>query len=164
REILAASDTAGELITHPGLNEYQAEAIWSAHTGGADPIAAQRADYKAYWRTFRDAMAAWSNDRLADVPETWGQFGARVRSALDEATHDTRREDALLVVSSGGAIGRAVADIVGSPSNVAIEFNLQFRNTGFCELIAGGGELRLMSFNTIPHLMRPDRRDAITFA
>lgn len=164
REILAACGAGTEVLTHPGLNEYQAEAIWSAHTGGADPIAAQRADYKAYWRTFRDAMAAWSNDRLADVPETWGQFGARVRSALDEATHDTRREDALLVVSSGGAIGRAVADIVGSPSNVAIEFNLQFRNTGFCELIAGGGELRLMSFNAIPHLMRPDRRDAITFA
>jgi broad specificity phosphatase PhoE len=164
REILAASDTAGELITHPGLNEYQAEAIWAAHTSGTDPIAAQRADYKGYWRTFRDAMAAWSEDRLVDVPETWGEFGARVRSALDEAARDTRREDALLVVSSGGAIGRAIADIVGSPSKVAIEFNLQFRNTGFCELIAGGGELRMMSFNAIPHLMRPERRDAITFA
>jgi len=165
REILAATGgDAGAIETHGGLNEYQGEAIWAAHTRGGDPIAAQRADYKAYWRTFRDAMEAWSEDRLTGVPESWGEFGARVRDALQTATRDTAREDSLLVVSSGGAIGRAIADIVGSPSKVAIEFNLQFRNTGFCELISGGGAMRMLSFNAIPHLMRPDRRKAITFA
>lgn len=165
RAILAA--TGGDvdsIVTHAGLDEYRAEAIWSAHTGGADPIAQQRADYKAYWRAFRDAMEAWADDRLVDVPETWGQFGARVRDALETAARDTKREDALLVVSSGGAIGRSIAEIVGSPSKVAIEFNLQFRNTGFCELISGGGTMRMLSFNSIPHLMQPDRRQAITFA
>jgi len=165
REILAATGgDASAIETHPGLDEYRGEAIWAAHTGGEDPIAAQRADYKAYWRTFRDAMEAWSEDRLVDVPETWGAFGERVRSALQAAARDTTRDDALLVVSSGGAIGRAIADIVGSPSKVAIEFNLQFRNTGFCELISGGGAMRMLSFNAIPHLMRPDRRKSITFA
>jgi broad specificity phosphatase PhoE len=165
REIVAATGAgAGGIETHAGLDEYVGEAIWAAHTGGEDPIAAQRADYKAYWRTFRDAMEAWSEDRLVDVPETWGEFGARVRDALHTAARDTTRDDALLVVSSGGAIGRAIADIVGSPSKVAIEFNLQFRNTGFCELISGGGAMRMLSFNAIPHLMRPDRRKAITFA
>ncbi|MCM5569850.1 histidine phosphatase family protein [Burkholderiaceae bacterium FT117] len=165
REILAATGgDPGAILTHPGLDEYRAEAIWSAHTGGQDPIAHQRADYKGYWRTFREAMEAWADDRLTGVPETWGEFGARVREALDEAARDATREDALLVVSSGGAIGRAIAGIVGSPSKVAIEFNLQFRNTGFCELIAGGGGMRMLSFNAIPHLMRPERREAITFA
>jgi len=164
-EILGAgTGEPGSLITHPGLDEYAGDAIWAAHTGGADPVTAQRADYRRYWQTFREAMTAWSEDRLVDVPETWAEFGARARAALDAATRDMGRDDTLLVVSSGGVIGRAVADIVASPSPVAIELNLQFRNTGFCELIAGRNGLRLMSFNAIPHLMRPERRDAITFA
>jgi broad specificity phosphatase PhoE len=163
--ILSATGSPAEgIVTHAGLNEYDGEAIWRAHTAGQDPIAAQRADYQAYWRTFRSAMAAWSEDRLVDVPESWSEFGGRVHAALREAAQGTSREDALLVVSSGGAIGRAMADVIGSPAQMAIEFNLQFRNTGFCELIAGGGRLRMLSFNAAPHLMRPDRREAITFA
>ena len=31
-------------------------------------------------------------------------------------------------------------------------------------LISGGGTMRMLSFNSIPHLMQPDRRKAITFA
>jgi broad specificity phosphatase PhoE len=173
--LIRQQDTAREIVgalggdcdrieTHAGLNEYSGESIWAAHTEGADPLAHQRADYDGYWRTFRDAMAAWSSDRLTGVSESWEEFGARVRNGLDAACRDTAREHALLVVSSGGAISRAIADIVGSPARVAIELNLRFRNTGFCEVISGGGSLRMLSFNNIPHLMRPDRREAITFA
>ncbi len=68
------------------------------------------------------------------------------------------------MVSSGGAIGRAIADITESPARVAIEFNLQFRNTGFCELLASGATRRLLSFNNLPHLDLPERRAAVTFA
>ena len=164
-EIVAATGgDAGQIVTHPGLDEYQGEAIWAAHTAGADPIEQQRADYRAYWRTFREAMAHWADDRLADVPETWAQFGARVSDALAIATQDTKREDALLVVSSGGAISRYVGQLLGCPSSIAIELNLQFRNTGFCEMIAGGQQVRLLSYNNVPHLMRTDRRESITFA
>jgi broad specificity phosphatase PhoE len=165
RGILSAiGGDPGTIVTHPGLDEYQGEAIWAAHTRGEDPVAHQRADHRAYWRTFREAMQAWSDDRLADVPETWVEFGARVRDALDTACRETTRDDNLLVVSSGGAIGRAITDIVGAPPTVAIELNLQFRNTGFCELIAGSGGYRMLSYNNIPHLARPDRRGTITFA
>lgn len=152
------------IVTHEGLNEYRGEAIWSAHTDGADPVERQRNDFRGYWRTFREAMAFWAEDRLLDVPETWAQFGARISDALEVATHDTNRDDNLLVVSSGGAISRCVAQMLGSPATVAIELNLHFRNTGFCELISGGGELRVLSYNNVPHMMRPDRREAITFA
>lgn len=165
REIVAAlGGRADQIETHAGLDEYRGESIWAAHTDGADPIAHQRADYDGYWRTFREAMGAWSSDRLAGVSETWSEFGARVRDGLNAACRDTARDHLLLVVSSGGAISRAIADILGSPPKVAIELNLRFRNTGFCEVISGGGSLRMLSFNNIPHLMRPDRRQAITFA
>ncbi|MCL4747220.1 MAG: phosphoglycerate mutase family protein [Burkholderiaceae bacterium] len=146
-----------------GLNEYPGEALFRAYTGG-DQRDAQAGDYGRYWRVFREAMQAWSQDRIAGVPESWAQFGARVNAALVAAASGTQRDDVVLVVSSGGAIGRAVADIASSPASVAIEFNLQFRNTGVCELIWGAGRFRLLSFNGAPHLDHPQRREAITFA
>jgi hypothetical protein len=57
-----------------------------------------------------------------------------------------------------------VSDLTGAHAASAIEFNLQFRNTGFCEMLAVGDTLRLTSINNIPHLERADRRQAITFA
>ncbi|WP_020205386.1 histidine phosphatase family protein [Cupriavidus sp. WS] len=150
--------------THPGLNEYDGEALYRSHTAGRDHRAHQNEDYNDYWRTFRAAYQAWTLDQLAGMPESWRDFGGRIRAGLAHATEGATREDALLVVSSGGAIGRAVADLLGAPAQTAIELNLQFRNTAFCEIIAGRGTQRLLSFNSLPHLERADRRQAITFA
>ncbi|WP_454727337.1 MULTISPECIES: histidine phosphatase family protein [Cupriavidus] len=168
-EILAGMGTPGvppetRVETHPGLNEYDGEALYRSHTGGRDHLAHQNEDYNDYWRTFRAAYQAWTLDQLAGMPESWGDFGGRIRAGLAHAAEGATREDALLVVSSGGAIGRAVADLLGAPAQTAIELNLQFRNTAFCEIIAGRGTQRLLSFNSLPHLEHAGRRQAITFA
>ncbi len=163
-EILAAMGATGESVaTHPGLNEYDGEALYRAHTG-VDPRAHQNGNYQDYWRTFRAAFQAWTQGSLAGMPETWDDFGARVRDALSHAAEGAARDDALLVVSSGGAIGRATADLLGAPASTAIELNLQFRNTAFCEIIVGRDTRRLLSYNSVPHLERADRREGITFA
>lgn len=179
KRVLAGSlkrqqDTAGEILgamgatvpveIHAGLDEYPAEALYRAHTGGRDQLAHQHADYRDYWRTLKAAMQAWAADELADVPETWAEFGARTGAALGAASAGLGRDDAALVTSSGGAISRAVVDVIGARSATAIEFNLQFRNTGVCEIITGGDAMRLVTFNALPHLDRPDRRGSITFA
>ncbi len=153
-----------ELREDAGLNEYDGESIYRAHTGGADQVDHQRRDFRDYWRTFRAAMQRWSEADLAGVPESWDQFGTRVRRAVDQVSAGAARDETLLVVSSGGAIGRLIADIMGAPASAAIELNLQFRNTGLCELIAGRNTLRLLSYNAIPHLAQPERQHAITFA
>jgi peroxiredoxin Q/BCP len=102
----------------------------------------------------------WGAQRSTFVIDEAGVVGKIIEKVKPE-THD----DVVLVVSSGGAIGRALADIAGAPARTAIELNLQCRNSGFCELIAGsGGTLRLLSFNNVPHLESPARRQAITFA
>ena len=44
----------------------------------------------------------------------------------------------------------------------AIELNLQARNTGITELVRGRTASRLLSFNAVPHLERPDRAHAIS--
>ena len=165
RELLGAMGVPADgIVTHDGLNEYPGDSLYAAYTGGADPRVQQRSDYKGYWRTFRAAMEAWADDRLDGMPETWGAFGERVLSALRVAVDGVPREESVLVVSSGGAIGRAVSAITRAPGITAIEFNLQFRNTGFCELVSVGDGMRLISFNSVPHLDHRDRRHAITFA
>ena len=155
---------ANAIHTHAGLNEYNGEALYAAHTQGRDPLAHQKADYRDYWRTLKAAMHAWAADQLTGVPETWDQFGERTRAALDFACQGAGRDDCVLAVSSGGAISRALIDIIGSPGATAVEFNLQFRNTGVCELIVGSDSTHLVTFNTLPHLEREDRRASITFA
>jgi broad specificity phosphatase PhoE len=165
REILAAMGVNPDLTTvHAGLDEYSAEPLYAAHTGGADPLAHQKSDYRGYWRTFKAAMYAWAAGTLDGVPETWEAFGERTADALKVACTDLAREDAVLVVSSGGAICRALCAILETPGETAIELNLQFRNAGFCELITGSDTMRLLSFNAIPHLDTPERRASITFA
>ena len=165
RELLGAMGVAAEgLRTHSGLNEYDGETLYAAHTGGADQRAHQRADFKGYWRTFRAAMEAWAEDRLAGMTETWEAFGARMQDAVNTGIDGLGRDDTVLLVSSGGAIGRYVSLVTGAPGRTAIEFNLQFRNTGFCELVSVGDTMRLISFNNLPHLELEARRHAVTFA
>lgn len=152
------------LGTAAGLDEYPGEALYAAFTGGADARAHQRRDYRDYWRTVRQAMIAWSEDRLADMPLSWAQFGQGIRDALLAAADGLARDQAALVVSSGGTICRLLADLLGSPAAVAVELNLQYRNTACCEILATSGGLRVISFNGVPHLDHPARRSAITFA
>ncbi len=151
-------------IENAGLNEYYAESIVRAHLGDFEPAKLQREDYREYWRMFRQAMSVWTEGGLPQAQETWQQFGDRVNGALAEAVADTSREDTILVVSSGGAISRAIADLLGAAPLQAIELNLQFRNTGFCELIVGRAGMRLVSFNNLPHLDTAERRASITAA
>ena len=98
------------------------------------------------------------------MTETWEAFGARMRDAVSTGIDGLGRDDTVLLVSSGGAIGRYVSLVTGAPGRTAIEFNLQFRNTGFCELVSVGESMRLISFNNLPHLELEARRHAVTFA
>ena len=163
--ILAAmGDSSVETLIHAGLDEYSAGPLYAAHTRGADALAHQQSDYRGYWRTFKAAMHAWAAGTLEGVPETWEAFGERTAAALAAACLDAGREDAVLVVSSGGAICRALATILDAPGAAAVELNLQMRNTAICEVITGKDSMRLLSFNCVPHLDTPARRGSITFA
>ncbi len=166
-------DTASEILdvmgdadavtnVYPGLNEYDSEAFYTAYTGKGEQHRHQSADYKDYWKTFRAAYEAWIDQRLTGVQESWSDFRDRIRSALDQACAGSGRDDAILAVTSGGVIGSAVSEILESAPRTAMQLNFQIRNTAFCEVIAGRGGRRLLSFNSIPHLDRPGRRDAIT--
>ena len=163
KSLLAATENPPPLDTHPGLDEYDGHALYTSHTGSADVAGHQKRDAVDYWRTFRGAYQGWVDGTLVGEHESWADFGGRIHQALSTVCTGLSREDNVLAVSSGGVIGTTIAGLLQTAPRSAIELNFQFRNSAFCEIIVGRSEWRLSTFNALPHLDRPDRRDAITF-
>lgn len=97
--------------------------------------------------------------------ETWPEFGARVAGGVADLCEGLGRDDNVLLVSSGGVIGRYTADVLGAGPEAAIQLNLQTRNTGVTEFArTSSGATRLVAFNAIPHLEDPARAGAVTYS
>lgn len=165
RAILETMGSALTAAEHPGWNEYSGEALYKAYLGDEWAAARAKGDVRAVYRTIKAALADWSQDKLqGPLPETWGGFGERVGAAMQDACSGLRDDVHVLAATSGGAIGRGIADLLQAPAQTAIELNLQFRNSGFCEIFFSPRSKRLISFNCVPHLERGDRREAITYS
>ena len=165
RAILDTMNSALAATEHPGWNEYSGEALYKAYLGDEWAQARAKGDVRAVYRTIKAALAAWSEDKLpGPLPETWRDFGGRIAAAMKSACADLPEDANVLAATSGGAIGRGIADLLQAPAQTAIELNLQFRNSGFCEIFFSPRSMRLISFNSVPHLERADRRKAITYS
>ena len=150
-------------LVDPRFNEYDAASVLGAFHAGDERALRAAGDRRGYFTAVRDALHVWSR---SDTPipggESWSQFGERVHAGLDDACAGLGADDAVLVVTSGGVIGRLVASTLGAGPDAAINLNLQTRNTGVTELIVGRSARRLVSFNAVPHLERADRAEAVT--
>lgn len=165
RTLLDAMGSSLQPIEHPGWNEYSGDALYKAYHGEGWAKARAKNDVREFYRTIKSALQDWSEEKLAgDLPETWKAFGERGVAAMRAACEGVPMDGYILAASSGGAISRAVCEILKAPAQAAIELNLQFRNSGYCEIFVSPRSMRLVSFNCIPHLERPDRQDAITYS
>jgi broad specificity phosphatase PhoE len=165
RTLLDAMGSSLPVIEHPGWNEYSGDALYKAYHGEGWAKARAKGDVREFYRTIKLALLDWSEEKLAgDLPETWRAFGERAAAAMHAACDGLPPEASVLAASSGGAISRAVSTILEAPARTAIELNLQYRNSAFCEIFVSPRSMRLVSFNCIPHLDRPDRVDAITYS
>jgi hypothetical protein len=54
--------------------------------------------------------------------------------------------------------------VLGLDAKQVIELNMQVRNTSISHFYFNKSNIRLSSFNNIPHLDSPDRLDSITFS
>ena len=68
------------------------------------------------------------------------------------------------MVSSGGPIGVAVAQVLGAPPEAAIELNMRIRNTAVTEFSFNPKRHSLLSFNSIAHLDDARFADWVTYA
>lgn len=138
---------------HPGLNEYDFAALYKAymdqHPDEAD--AAKEGDRRVFYHRLKLALTLWSEGRLAgDLPESWAEFSTRVAAALDHIRDNA--DGICLVVSSGGAISRAIGHILDLAPQKIIDLNLQIKNSAFSHIYPGRDRLHLSSFNNVPHL------------
>ena len=147
----------------PGLNEYDSEALlYTVHPG---PLA--RPDtpevYRAHFRLLRQALALWTAGETAPAGmPSWKDFVAGVAGALDHvrATHSGD----VLLVSSGGPIATAVAQVLGAPDAAMIELNMRIRNSALTEFSFTPRRHALQAFNHLPHLETPERQAWLTHA
>ena len=152
---------------HAGLDEYDFGALIRATTGAAtlqEAIAqSPQGDRRAIYALLRGALEAWASGRIdAAVPESWAAFGQRVSSALAEVSATAGRGRRVLVVCSGGPISRLLGLALELADRTTIGLNLQLQNSAFAHLYHDGGIYQLASFNSLPHLDRPERRAAMS--
>lgn len=149
--------SAREII--PGLDEYKPEAILTAFTGqpfeSTATAGAARRDpvvIREHFRLLREALLAWAENRTQPTDMMpFVQFQDGAVAALVQARQ--RHPDGnVLVVSSGGAIGAMVTQVLNAPPATAVELNLRIRNSSLTEFASTPRRHHLVSFNGLPHL------------
>jgi broad specificity phosphatase PhoE len=150
-------------VTDPRFNEYDAASVLAAHHCGDEPAMRATGDRRRYFTAVRSALQAWSRQDASPAgTESWREFGERVTGAANAICADLEPSAAVLVVTSGGVIGRLVAAALGADAEAAIQLNLQTRNTGVTEMVRGRSVSRLVAFNAVPHLESAGRAHAVT--
>lgn len=145
------------LIRDPRLNEMEyftlAQAMEVQH-GLAIPQ--QREQFVAH---LPQVFAAWSDDRIAEPPESWRDFEGRTKAALTEIAAG---DGPALVVTSGGLIAMVMRACLGLDTAATARIALAVMNCSLHRLHEIGGHYAPVLFNAVPHLEAPDRQYART--
>jgi len=148
------------------FNEYDHASLLSFFEG--DRLQSLRAagDRRGYFTAIRHSLQLWSrHDGPITNGESWGTFGERIEAGVAELCEGLERDANVLIVTSGGVIGRYTAAVLGAGADTAIQLNLQTRNTGVTEIVrTPSGGARLVAFNAVPHLERAERQAMVTFS
>lgn len=125
----------------------------------------ENAPRSEFYRLLKRAMLEWSEDRLPEelLAESWGQFKQRLVIAVRHIQHECA-DQKVLVVSSGGAISMLMSLVLGYDAENVINLNLQIKNASFSHFYFNHKNVRLSSFNNVPHLDHLQRAGAITFS
>ena len=147
----------------PGLDEYDFHALYGALGDDKRELKAlARGSMHDFYKGLKQVLRLWAEDAIdGPLPESWGQFQQRVAAAREKIQGQGGRR--VLVISSGGPMGAFAQQVMQAPASTAIELNMQIRNTGICQYFFNAETCHLASFNGIPHLDLPQRRDSVTY-
>ena len=164
--ILEGINLPPTIIVDTGFNEFNFQNIGKSYlTLNPQSQLPENPAPADFYRLLKLAMHAWSKDLLPKdtLEESWGDFKNRVQRALHVACNQNN-DKPVLIVSSGGAISMLMSLVLRLDAKQVIELNMQVRNTSISHFYFNKSNIRLSSFNTIPHLDSPDRLDSITFS
>ncbi|GCB06478.1 histidine phosphatase family protein [Ralstonia sp. SET104] len=158
---MGASGAAYE--QHAGLNEYDFQGLFAA-LGEDFPELTKLASgsMRDHYRALKQVLQLWSDDKIrGPLPETWAAFQQRVAEA--RAAIRAGGGQRVLAVSSGGPIAVTAQQVLAAPPASAISLNLQIRNSSVSQYFFNAESFQLATFNGIPHLDDPARREFQTY-
>ena len=152
------------IVTWPGLNEYDSEAIMACVPRTQPlPHPSTPDGFKQHFRLLRDGLKLWMLGESSPMGMPgWVDFQQGVTSALDHVR--THYQSNVLLVSSGGPIATALSHVLNTPVATTIDLNMRSRNSAVSELSFTRSRHSLMTFNTLPHLDHPQFADWVTSA
>lgn len=104
-------------------------------------------------KLFEEAARNWAVTGIElEGCESWPQFRARIRSALDQVRASAGASTRTVVFTSGGPIAASVAHVLELRDEKAIEFVWLSRNASYAQLLFSPDRSSLHAFNAIPHL------------
>ena len=151
-------------VALPGLNEYDSEAVVRAIHPEPLQVPRDPEAIKQHFRLLRQGLLAWMAGETAPVGmPSHAEFAAGVADALARVLAvGVGRQ--VLIVSSGGPIATAVAQVLATPPETFVELNLRIRNSAVTEFAFNPKRHHLVTFNTLPHLDSADTRGLVTHA
>ena len=137
-------------IVTPALNEYDFKGLLDARFAGGTAPAGLHTDRKTHFRLLRETLALWQNDEIANPPESWATFETRLKRA-QQAIFGIEG-GTILVVSSGGAISKIVANALRVSHAKQVDLQLQIKNASMSTFIYSRrtGGFFLNAFNETP--------------
>ena len=137
-------------IVTPDLNEYDFTGLLNARFSDGKAPVGLHTDRKTHFRLLRETLALWQNDEIANPPESWAAFETRLKRA--QQTIFGLEGDTILVVSSGGAISKIVANALGVSHAKQVDLQLQIKNASMSTFIYSRrtGGFFLNAFNETP--------------
>jgi len=151
-------------VALPGLNEYDSEAVVRAIHPGPLEAPTNPEAIKQHFRLLRQGLLAWMSGETAPVGmPSHVDFAAGVADALSRVLAPGVGKQ-VLIVSSGGPISTAVAQVLSAPPETCVELNLRIRNSAVTEFAFNPKRHHLVTFNTLPHLDTALTRAHITHA
>ena len=137
-------------IVTPDLNEYDFTGLLNARFVGGQAPVGLHTDRKTHFHLLRETLALWQNDEIANPPESWATFETRLKSA--QQTIFGLEGDTILVVSSGGAISKIVANALSVSHAKQVDLQLQIKNASMSTFIYSRrtGGFFLNAFNETP--------------
>lgn len=147
----------------PGEADAKADAVADATADAAARAKASAEGYRQHFRLLREGLQAWmAGQTKPEGMPPYPEWVAGIAAALEHARSTC--EGDVLVVSSGGPIATAVAQVLAAPPASSIDLNMRIRNSSLTELAVTPRRHQLLAFNQVPHLDTPERRGWVTYA
>lgn len=146
----------------PGFNEFDFGGLLNAHYRDTERPKDLHTDRVLHFKTLRETVLEWQRDAITDPPETFDAFSTRVRDARAQSI--AGNAERVFVVTSGGAIGHTVADVLGAPADAMIRLQLQIKNCSVSRIIVTPRGEHLSTFNETPHITAANVAHMLTYS